>query len=99
MPNNKDFAIFSEKGFADNFASIGSLNLFMQCDKPNMDAFSKLPAGFSFRLCRRDELEVWKSVIVHEKYVSYVTDFYEKVYASNEDDFFSPMPICLRFRR
>ena len=88
MLNNKDFARYSEKGFADEFAFLGSMSLFMQCDEPNNDAFTKLPEGFTFRLCRRNELEVWKRVIVHEKYVSYVTDFYEKVYAVEEDEFF-----------
>lgn len=85
---NKDHAVFIEKGFADEFEAIGNLNLFMQCDSPNREAFSELPKGYSSRLCRRDELEIWKRVVVNEKYVDAVTDYYNKVYAAHEDLFF-----------
>jgi GNAT superfamily N-acetyltransferase len=63
-------------------------NLFMQCDKPDKTAFRGLPDGFSFRLCHRDELDVWKLVVSEEQYVSYITEYYEQVYAKHADEFF-----------
>jgi GNAT superfamily N-acetyltransferase len=86
---SKDHEAFCLKGAADLYSTIGNLNLFMQCDAPNKDAFRALPDGYSFRLCRRDELEVWKRIVAEEQYVDYVTDFYNKVYAEREDEFFT----------
>ncbi|MCL2473322.1 MAG: GNAT family N-acetyltransferase [Alphaproteobacteria bacterium] len=88
MYRNKDHETFCRKGIGEIYETIGSLNLFMQCDAPNRDAFRSLPDGYSFRLCRRDELEIWKRVVVEEAYIDNVTDFYEKIYAQHEDEFF-----------
>jgi len=88
MYRNKDHEAFHQKGAGDLYESIGNYNIFMQCDTPDKTAFRALPAEYSFRLCRRDELEVWKRVVVEEQYVHYVTEFYEKVYAKHEDEFF-----------
>ena len=60
----------------------------MQCDTVSRSAFKPLPAGYSFRLCKPDEIEIWKRLLVEEQYVSYVTEYYNKVYANHEDDFF-----------
>ena len=88
MYRSKDHEAFCQKGEGDRYETIGSLNLFMQCDALNKDAVRALPDSYSYRLCRRDELEVWKRVVAEEKYVSYVTDYYEKVYAEHENEFF-----------
>ena len=88
MTGSKDYVAYKEKGLADDFGAIGNLNLFMQCDLIRSSAISELPTGYSFRLCRNDELEVWKRVIVHEQYIDYVTDYYNKVYSAYEDEFF-----------
>jgi len=61
----------------------------MQCDTVDMSAFRPLPAGFSIRSCRRDELEIWKRVVVEEAYVDLVTDYYDKVYSMHEDEFYN----------
>ena len=66
-----------------------SNNLFMQCDKPNPAAFCPLPEGFSVRLCRRDELELWKEMWAQGKYMDFVNHYYNKVYAPREDEFFN----------
>jgi GNAT superfamily N-acetyltransferase len=34
-------------------------------------------------------LEVWKRIVAEEQYVSYVTEFYNKIYAEREDEFFT----------
>jgi GNAT superfamily N-acetyltransferase len=60
----------------------------MQCKYLRPNAFRLLPKGYSFRLCRRDELETWKRVVAEEQYVDMVTDFYNKVYAEHENEFF-----------
>ena len=86
---SKDHEAFCQKGIAELYNTIGSLNLFMQCDAPIKDAFSALPDGYSLRLCRRDELEVWKRVVAEEQYADHVIDFYNKVYAEREDEFFN----------
>jgi len=88
MFKNKDHEAFCQAGTGETFEAIGSYNIFMQCESPNRDAFCTLPSGYTFRLCRRDELEAWKRVVAEEQYVDYVTAFYEKIYAKYEDDFF-----------
>ena len=88
MIKNQDYAAFHRSGLSDEYEKIGNYNLYMQCDTPNKNAFRDLPDGYSFRLCRRDELEIWKRVVVEEQYVDYVTKWYEKVYAPHEDEFF-----------
>jgi len=65
-----------------------SNNLFMQCDTPNLDAFRSMPKGFATRLCRRDELIVWKTMWAQGEYMEFVDYFYDKVYAPRENEFF-----------
>jgi len=86
---SKDHEAFCREGIAGLYNTIGDLNLFMQCDTPNKDAFRSLPDGYSFRLCRRDELEVWKRIVAEEQYIGFVTEYYDKVYAKHEDAFYS----------
>ena len=64
-----------------------SNNLFMQCDEPNRNAFSSLPKGFTPRLCRRDELIIWKTMWAQGKYMDFVNYYYGRVYAPFEDEF------------
>jgi GNAT superfamily N-acetyltransferase len=85
---NKDYQSFCRAGLGELFKTLGNLNIFMQCDSPNEDAFRKLPDGYSFRLCRRDELDAWKRILVHEQYIDHVTAYYNRVYAPYEDEFF-----------
>ena len=88
MYRNKDHKTFCRKGIGEFYETVGSLNLFMQCKALNKNAFRALPDGYSVRLCKRDELEIWKRVVAEEAYVSFVSDFYEKIYASHENEFF-----------
>jgi len=88
MRKNLDYAAYIQNGVGDDYHTAGNYNLFMQCESPDRAAFSKLPAVFSFRNCRPDELEVWKRVVAEEQYIGYVTEYYDKVYASRSDEFF-----------
>ena len=76
--------------------AIPSKDLFMMCPALNHSALRALPPGFHFRMCRRDELEVWKEMLldfphtpeIHEEYMQAMTDYYNDVYARNPDLFF-----------
>ena len=85
---SKDHEAFHLKGLGDSYEKLGSLNLFMQCKNLRSDAFRLLPEGYSFRLCRRDELETWKRIVAEEQYVDLITKYYNDVYAAHEDEFF-----------
>ena len=63
-------------------------NLFLQCDEPNLNAFRPMPNGFTTRLCRKDELGVWKEIWADGKYMDFVTWYYNEVYAPHGDAFF-----------
>ena len=63
-------------------------DIFMQCDMPNQSAFRPLPSGFSARLCQRDELTIWKTIFAQGEYMDFVNQYYDKVYAPHEDEFF-----------
>ena len=41
---------------------IPAYNLFMMCESLQREAFAPLPAGYSVRLCREDELETWMAL-------------------------------------
>jgi GNAT superfamily N-acetyltransferase len=66
-----------------------SNNLFMQCNTPDHSAFRFLPDGFTARLCKREELIIWKAMWAQGKYMDFVNYYYDAVYAPHEDEFFS----------
>jgi len=76
--------------------AIPSKDLFMMCPALNPSAFRELPQGFHFRMCRPDELETWKAMLldfphtpeIHDEYMQVMTDYYHAVYAKNSDLFF-----------
>jgi len=76
--------------------AIPSKDLFMMCPVLNTSALRELPQGFHFRMCRRDELEVWKEMLldfphtpeVHDEYMQVMTNYYNEVYAHKSDLFF-----------
>jgi len=72
----------------DTIQDVLSGDLFMQCDSPNQSAFRPLPNGFSARLCRREELLIWKTIFAQGEYIDFVNQYYDKVYAPFEDEFF-----------
>ena len=85
---SQDYYAFQKAGITDVYETIGNYHLFMMCQTPNFDAFRDLPEGYISRLCRPDELEVWKRVAADEAYVDYVSEYYDRVYAPHGDKFF-----------
>nr|WP_296464171.1 GNAT family N-acetyltransferase [uncultured Acetatifactor sp.] len=68
-------------------------NLFMMCEKVNQNAFSELPLGYKIRLCRKDELSIWKAFPFDSdkearEYESFMTEYFNKVYAPKGNLFF-----------
>ncbi len=88
VSNCKDYESFCKAGLSDIYQTIGGYNLFMVCEKPDKSAFRPLPSGYSIRLCREYEIEAWQHVVVEEQHVSYVGEYYDKVYAKKKDEFF-----------
>jgi ribosomal protein S18 acetylase RimI-like enzyme len=68
-------------------------NLFMMCTTLNKPAANELPPGYYFRLCRKDELDIWKAmqfdtVELAQEYYDFMTDYFNKVYLTENDLFF-----------
>lgn len=68
-------------------------NLFMMCKELNSSALSALPDGFHVRRCRRDELDIWKSMPFDEKdtakeHADFMMEYFKQVYGEQEDLFF-----------
>jgi ribosomal protein S18 acetylase RimI-like enzyme len=68
-------------------------NIFMLCEKANEAAYRKMPKGYSIRLCRPDELNIWKLMPFDDEqtamqYLWFMDDFFEAVYAPKGSLFF-----------
>lgn len=80
--------------------NIEDCNLFMMCEVLNKDALSDIPKGYSIRNCGRDELDIWCEFPFDNecekiKNKSYMEQYFENVYRSNEDAFWkSCLFIC-----
>ena len=74
---------------------IPDLNLFMMCASPNPAAFTDCPAGYHIRPIRADELSVWCRFPFDceegdiSRHIAYMEDYYRRVYAPREDEFFT----------
>lgn len=69
-------------------------NIFMMCERLNLDALSELPNEYFVRNCRPGELDVWKAmpfdeVGFTEEFDRYMTDFFQATYGGKEDLFFA----------
>ncbi|MCL2136374.1 MAG: GNAT family N-acetyltransferase [Coriobacteriia bacterium] len=71
------------------YERIANYNIFMMCEAPCADAFRELPEGYSFRLCRPDELGLWKQTAVEPVYSDALSEYFMDVYAGYPDEFFS----------
>jgi hypothetical protein len=85
---SKDYKTYQQVGLSNLYEIAGNLNLFMVCETLSASALSSLADGYSFRLCRRGELEAWKRIATDEQYVGCISEFYNNVYAKDEDEFF-----------
>ena len=68
-------------------------NIFMMCKALDASALRKLPAGFHFRHCRRDELDIWKRMPFDnakevQENIEYMHTFYKQVYLPREQEFY-----------
>lgn len=72
---------------------IPDCNLFMMCESLNESALTVLPACYHIRTCRKDELEIWKTIHFDTpseaaENNAYMTCFFDRVYAPEGDLFF-----------
>ena len=67
-------------------------NLFMMCSRLNTSALSDIPDGFYIRLCRREELDIWKDMHFDTEAEArdsrpFMDRYFERVYAPAGDEF------------
>ena len=68
---------------------IPAYNLFMMCESLRREAFAPLPAGYSVRLCREDELETWMALNAESpESFPFLQDYYQRVYQNQGKLFF-----------
>lgn len=68
-------------------------NIFMMCEKLNMNALSILSNKYHTRTCGKDELDIWKAFPFDDpqtakEYHGFMTDFFNQVYANQENLFY-----------
>ncbi|WP_310410414.1 GNAT family N-acetyltransferase, partial [Chamaesiphon sp. OTE_8_metabat_110] len=69
-------------------------NIFMMCSALNRDALAELPAGYSIRSCRPDELGIWKMMPFNDadlakEYEGFMSDYFAMTYGEKEELFFT----------
>jgi ribosomal protein S18 acetylase RimI-like enzyme len=69
-------------------------NIFMMCEALNSNALSELPASYSVRSCRLDELGVWKTMPFDDmdlakEYEDFMSDYFATTYGGKEELFFA----------
>ncbi|SEN97774.1 GNAT family N-acetyltransferase [Paenibacillus sp. OV219] len=73
--------------------SIPSFDLFMMCSSLIPSAIQEVPQGFHVRTCRKDELDVWKTIHFDDpetarNYGEFMTNYFHDVYAQEGELFF-----------
>jgi GNAT superfamily N-acetyltransferase len=68
-------------------------SLFMMCKEVRREAFSEIPAGYSLRCCRPEELAIWKRMQFDSaedaaSYDGFMNQFFQQVYGGQEEQFF-----------
>ncbi|WP_026584882.1 GNAT family N-acetyltransferase [Bacillus sp. J33] len=68
-------------------------HLFMMCTSLNLKAIRELPKGYHFRLCRKDELDIWKAMHfdtseLAREYHGFMTEYFNQVYLPKGNLFF-----------
>lgn len=82
----KDWELYHQAGLDSLYETVGNLNLFLICKRPEPSALRPLPEGCSIRTCRPDELGVWKHLAAEDSCADSLTDYYERVYAGNREE-------------
>jgi ribosomal protein S18 acetylase RimI-like enzyme len=69
-------------------------NIFMICEALNRDSLTELPANYSIRSCKPDELGIWKTMPFDDadlakEYEGFMSDYFTTTYGGNEELFFA----------
>jgi ribosomal protein S18 acetylase RimI-like enzyme len=69
-------------------------NIFMMCPALNHNALTELPANYSMRNCRPDELDMWKTMPfdtadMAKEYDGFMSDYFTTTYGGKEELFFA----------
>ena len=88
IPENQDYRAFTAVMEPEIYWKAGNYNLFMICEKPEAAAFRPLAAGFTFRLVRPEELDLWKATAVEAPFIPDVSAYFNRVYAGRQEEFF-----------
>ncbi len=75
-------------------ADIPDKNIFMMCSALNRNALAELPASYSIRSCRPDELDIWKAMPFDDadlakEYAGFMSDYFTTTYGDKEELFFA----------
>jgi ribosomal protein S18 acetylase RimI-like enzyme len=68
-------------------------NIFMMCSALNRNALTELPASYSIRNCRSNELDIWKTMPFDDadlakEYEGLMSDYFTTTYRGQEELFF-----------
>lgn len=69
-------------------------NIFMMCEALNRNSLTELPASYSIRSCRPDELGIWKTMPFDDadlakEYEGFMSDYFTTTYGGKEELFFA----------
>ena len=69
-------------------------NIFMMCEELNRNSLTELPAGYSIRSCRPDDLDIWKMMPFDDanlakEYDGFMSDYFTTTYGGKEELFFA----------
>jgi ribosomal protein S18 acetylase RimI-like enzyme len=69
-------------------------NIFMMCEVLNRTSLTEVPAGYSIRNCRPDELGIWKTMPfdnddLAKEYEEFMSDYFATTYGGKEELFFA----------
>jgi ribosomal protein S18 acetylase RimI-like enzyme len=69
-------------------------NIFMICQTLNHNSLTELPASYSIRNCRPDELDIWKMMPFDDanlakEYEGFMSDYFTTTYGGKEELFFA----------
>jgi ribosomal protein S18 acetylase RimI-like enzyme len=85
--------------------AIPDKNIFMMCKALNRNALTELPANYSIRSCRSDELGIWKAMpfddaALAQEYEGFMSDYFATTYGGQEECFFAKtLFVCDRHDR
>jgi ribosomal protein S18 acetylase RimI-like enzyme len=75
-------------------SEIPDKNIFMMCSALNCNALTELPASYSIRSCRPDELGIWKTMPFDDanlakEYDGFMSDYFTTTYGGKAELFFA----------